>query len=265
MPEPREQHGFEACDGRLYAVAGIDGNNVETKRSYRYVPAEDRWHRIADYPQPVQSLGLECCRNQLYGLGGYDHRNQQAGKTQACYRYSPCVDSWEPIAPMHVAREDAGSLVLGGRIYVFGGVTNPGHAVAKSYEVYDPNADTWTIYAWPQTRCLGDWADGQGDICQLLSGISDMSKYPAFQGRAYCDLAIWRGEAILVGGSRDSTTQVLVTVDAVDLRFGGSRRLPDLPYAARGVGVTVIGDSLYACGGWDGTTQRNDLHVLTVK
>lgn len=262
MPEPKEQHGFENIGDWLYTVAGIDGNNVETRKAWCYHPDVDRWHRIADYPLAVQSMGLECCQGWLYGLGGYDHRDQRSGKTAACYRYNPSLLCWQSIASMHVPREDAGSLVMDGRIYVFGGITNPGHAVTQSYEVYDPNTDAWTLYDWPQTRCLGDWADSDGVLFRLLGGVTDMSRYPAFDGRAYCDLVFWMGEAILIGGVRDHTSCVLAAVDAVDLRFGGSRRLPDLPYAARGVGTVAVRDSLYVCGGWDGKRQRTDLYVL---
>jgi len=231
LPEPREQHACEAVNGVVYTVAGIDGNNVETARSYAF--SGDYWRQIADYPLAVQSCTAEDLDGHLIVTGGYDHRRFQDGKTRAVYRYSPQTDTWQPLAPMNIAREDHGSAVLAGKLYVFGGLTNPGHTMADTCEVYDPNTDCWELRPW-QCRALGDFACVvAGEIC-FPCGVDTMQGYPLVSGMSYVDAACVRGELILIGGCRANIHD---------------------PNSLRGAGTAVIGERLIVTGGWRGRSM----------
>jgi N-acetylneuraminic acid mutarotase len=59
--------------------------------------------------------------------------------------YDPKTNTWDRRAPMPTARDGLDAAVVGGKIYVIGGVSfgNPHSAFAEN-EVYDPGNDTWT-------------------------------------------------------------------------------------------------------------------------
>lgn len=254
LPEPKEQFGMEACGDAIYAVAGIDGNLAEANSVYAYDGSA--WRRCRAYPLPVQSLTLECLAGRLYGVGGYDHRNPQGGKTANVYAYDAARDEWLARAMLHVAREDHGSAVLAGRLLVFGGVTNPDHALTATMEVYDPNRDAWTLFPWPQPRALGDFAAASDGRLEICTGVHTLDEYPRLTGRAYVDLAVWRGGVVLCGGSLAGTGDVTSRVDVI-----GADPLSPLPYPARGMGTAVWRDRLYVCGGFDGQKVRSDFLV----
>ncbi len=58
--------------------------------------------------------------------------------------FIPAVIRWEPVANAPLARFEAQSAVVKGKLYTFGGYTD-GSIVPKSFEanVYDPSRDTW--------------------------------------------------------------------------------------------------------------------------
>jgi hypothetical protein len=89
---------------------------------------------------------------------------------------------------MPVAREDAGSAVINGQVWIVGGLTNPGHQLVAQIDVYDPDLDAWVQSLaikphdadWPG-RALGDFACAVGDTLWCLAGTETTENYPFLQ------------------------------------------------------------------------------------
>jgi N-acetylneuraminic acid mutarotase len=83
---------------------------------------------------------------QLYVVGGVTGGNVANNSVQT---YDPISAQWattingSAIAPVPTARTDARAAVLGGQLYVVGGV-NSKHKTVGTLEVYDPVANSWT-------------------------------------------------------------------------------------------------------------------------
>lgn len=59
-------------------------------------------------------------------------------------RWDPLNNKWEYVASMHCGRFGHKAVDFHGKIYVFGG-TDKNFKYLKSFEVYDPNENTWKI------------------------------------------------------------------------------------------------------------------------
>ena len=55
--------------------------------------------------------------------------------------YDPHADAWTQLASMTIARCNHASAVVGGKLYVFGGLR--GEERLCTVEVYDPATDSW--------------------------------------------------------------------------------------------------------------------------
>ena len=60
--------------------------------------------------------------------------------------YDPQADSWQRVASMPRRLHSHAAAVMGGKIYVTGGLTDHGNSVNSVY-VYDPQANAWTQLA----------------------------------------------------------------------------------------------------------------------
>jgi N-acetylneuraminic acid mutarotase len=128
LPESKEQFGLEACAGRIYAVAGICEAS-ETDTAFVYDIAARQWSPIAPLPREAQSVCLRTVNRRLFCFGGYDSR--LALKYDDVWLYDPESDTWMARTPMPVPREDAGSAVIDGRVWIVGGLTNGGHVLVN--------------------------------------------------------------------------------------------------------------------------------------
>jgi N-acetylneuraminic acid mutarotase len=281
LPESKEQFGFEACAGKLYAVAGIH-NGEETGSSFVYDTNSGQWQPIAPLPREVQSICLRAVKGRLFSFGGYHHGF--AIKHSDVWLYDPVADAWLPRSPMPVAREDAGSGVVNGQVWIIGGLTNPGHQLVPQIDVYDPDLDAWVMsFAikphdedWPG-RALGDFACAANGAIWCLAGTETTEGYPFLRPeplgffatetdigyvpipdpRCYAELEVIGGDLFVVGGCRTSTWDYADTMLILDLKTQTWKEPVLLPYGARGQGVCSWNGALYVAGGYDGRTRDN--------
>jgi len=281
LPESKEQLGLEACEGKIYAVAGIR-NGEETGSSFVYDANQGRWSPIAPLPREVQSPCLRAVKGRLFCFGGYHHLI--AVKHPNVWLYDPNADAWLSRCAMPVAREDAGSAVINGQVWIVGGFTNPGHRLVSQIDVYDPDLDTWVLsFAikphdedWPG-RALGDFACAWGNAIWCLAGTEITDGYPYLQPspvgffasetdlgyvsipdpRCYAELEVIDNRLFLVGGCRSSTTDYADTMLILDLQSQTWETPVPLPYPARGQGVCTWNGLLYVAGGYDGMTRSD--------
>ena len=281
LPESKEQFGLEACEGKIYAVAGIC-NGEETDACFVYDTNNGLWSPIAPLPKQVQSPCVRAVQGRLFCFGGYHHRF--AVKHLDVWLYDPNANAWLSRRPMPVAREDAGSAVVNGRVWIIGGFTNPGHQLVPEIDIYDPDLDVWlppfTIKPhdtdWPG-RALGDFAGAWGNAIWCLAGTEITENYPYLKPsplgffatktdlgyipipdpRCYAETEVIGDCLYLVGGCRTSTTDYADTMLILDLLTLTWKKPVLLPYPARGQGVCSWNGILYVAGGYDGRTHSD--------
>ncbi|MCU0915419.1 MAG: hypothetical protein MUC88_12765 [Planctomycetes bacterium] len=279
LPESKEQFGFEACDGKLYAVAGVC-HGKETDCAFVYDTNTGHWRSIAPLPIAVQSLCLRAVKGRLFCFGGYHHALPL--KYRDVWLYDPNADAWLPRTPMPVAREDAGSGVVNGQVWIVGGLTNPAHALVPRIDIYDPDRDAWVLSFsikphegdWPG-RALGDFACAADGTIWCLAGTESLEGYPLLRPapigffanqtdlgyvaipdpRCYAELEVIDNDLYVVGGCRTSTWDFADTMLILDLKTHTWQDPVPLPYKARGQGVCSWNGALYVAGGFDGQTR----------
>jgi DNA-binding CsgD family transcriptional regulator/N-acetylneuraminic acid mutarotase len=160
-----------------------------------------RWTVRAPLPEGRSRLAVVGTNGKLYAIGG----ETASGITDQVTVYDPASNGWLPGAAKPTAVSNIGAAVLGGRVYVPGGVTEPrpdgktnggdaaglaaspfsspltpvqNHQVTSVLEVYDPKTDTWTAgAALPEPRAAYALAMLNGRL--YLFGGWDGAKYRA--------------------------------------------------------------------------------------
>jgi N-acetylneuraminic acid mutarotase len=146
LPVPTQEVGSVACNGKVYVLGGIIGQNsagvIDTNQGWAYDPNAKTWAPIADYPgAAVDHPGAACLDGKVYLIGGLI----RAGvAVKAVYAYDIAGNSWMQKADLPQPRGAAGVAVYGGKIYVVGGL---GYPDKSDLYVYDPASNTWVAKA----------------------------------------------------------------------------------------------------------------------
>ena len=128
--------------------------------------------------------------------------------------------AWRRIVASPLARTEAATAVVGGRLYLFGGFI-AGLETSSQVDVYDPAADTWSRAKDMPTRPTHENAAVDGHVVWLAGGF--LGKHP---GPATHD--VWKYDA------------------AADTWTAG----PPLPEPRAGGGLTVAQERLHYFGGF---------------
>jgi DNA-binding CsgD family transcriptional regulator/N-acetylneuraminic acid mutarotase len=190
------------------------------------VVAHDRWKSLADMPTARSGLAVATYENLIYAIGG----ESESGVTGKVERYDPVSDSWVGLQEKPVAVADIEAAVVGGRIYIPGGLLSTGE-VTNILEIYDPRLDRW---------------DRGADLPVRLSAYALV----AFEGRLY------------VFGGWDGAEYVssAYSYDPVEDEWEVRTSMP----TARGyAGAVVASGAIYVLGGYDGTKalQANEVYI----
>ncbi len=139
-------------------------------------------------------------------------------------------DRWRRVAPLPVAMNHPNAAVVGGRLYVLGGLSGGAswEALGDSF-VFDPATGRWTtLPPAPADVVRGSAAVGVlGNRIFLAGGMRTLTPGP--------------------GGLQDT----VATVHSYDVVARRWTRLPDLPEARDHAGGAVVGHTLFVVGGRD--------------
>lgn len=180
IPDPRYAVAGATIGNKLYVAGGLrrrsvvlDGvfHGVETCSTLDvYDVTSDSWSSQASMPEPVSGATSVTLDGKLYVLGGLLSGGEPTAEVRV---YRPDINQWvsDPsigaIPAMRVARHSAASAVVGGKIYVFGGMTAD-QSATNSCEVYDPTNRVWQMLpAMPFARYLHAAAPLDGKIYVL--------------------------------------------------------------------------------------------------
>ncbi|CAK0900352.1 unnamed protein product [Prorocentrum cordatum] len=147
----------------------------------------------------------------------------------------PGAEEWQPLPPMAHRRSDASSAVVGGRLYVCGGLDET-EAASTAVERYDPEAAAWeTLAPIAVGRLVASLAAIEG--CLYVCGGSGAA--PAGSDEAE--------------GAEEAGAEPLRHCARFDPEANGGlgewQDLPPLADARCSAGAAVLGGALYVCGG----------------
>jgi N-acetylneuraminic acid mutarotase len=263
-PEPRTEVGAAAAGGEIVVVGGLTRNGSPSARVDAYSPARDRWHRLPDLPLGVHHALVASDGRRLYVAGGYAGPLGAGSVSRSAFVLED--GAWRTLPRLPEPRAAGGAAVLGGRLYVVGGVGAGG--LARRAFALDLETRRWRPIPAPTPRehlavtaargriyALGgrtrgydtnvatfeSWAPGERRWRRL-------ARLP--EPRGGTGAAAVAGSIVSVGGEAPSGT--IPSVYAYDLARGRWRRLPDLPTPRHGLGVVAIGTRVYAVGGGPG-------------
>ncbi|MGH3099040.1 MAG: Kelch repeat-containing protein [Streptosporangiales bacterium] len=183
---------------------------------------------------------------------------------------------WRHDAALMQDRDDFGTVVMDGRIWVLGGMTGGRGNKLDSVEVYDPDADSWssgppvptarsnmgtarlgtTIYTFG-----GSTPDATDAAEALDTRTGTWHKLPPVPTPRYGLAAVAQGGRIYtIGGQRG--LQELGTVEVYDPATERWSTGPSLPKARASLRAVAWHDKIYAIGGLDAAGPTRDVQVF---
>ncbi|XP_062899368.1 kelch-like protein 5 isoform X3 [Mobula hypostoma] len=224
----RLQFGVAVLDDKLYVVGGRDGlktlNTVEC-----YNPKTKSWSIMPPMSTHRHGLGVEVLEGPMYAVGGHDGWSY----LNTVERWDPQARQWNFVASMSVPRSTVGVAVLNGKLYAVGG--RDGSSCLKSVECFDPHTNKWTPCA-------------------------QMSKR-----RGGVGVATWNGFLYAIGGhdapASNLTSRLSDCVERYDPKTDTWTAVAPMSISRDAVGVCLLGDRLYAVGGYDGQSYLNTVEA----
>ncbi|KAM9241737.1 LOW QUALITY PROTEIN: kelch-like protein 5 [Dugong dugon] len=219
----RLQFGVAVLDDKLYVVGGRDGlktlNTVEC-----YNPKTETWSVMPPMSTHRHGLGVAVLEGPMYAVGGHDGWSY----LNTVERWAPQAHQWNFVATMSTPRSTVGVAVLSGKLYAVGG--RDGSSCLKSVECFDPHTNKWTLCA-------------------------QMSKR-----RGGVGVTTWNGLLCAIGGhdapASNLTSRLSDCVERYDPKTDMWTAVA-LSISRDAVGVCLLGDKLYAVGGYDGQIYLN--------
>ncbi|KAM4862756.1 kelch-like protein 1 isoform X2 [Urocitellus parryii] len=222
----RLQFGVAVIDDKLFVIGGRDGlktlNTVEC-----YNPKTKTWTVLPPMSTHRHGLGVTVLEGPIYAVGGHDGWSY----LNTVERWDPQSQQWTFVASMSIARSTVGVASLNGKLYSVGG--RDGSSCLSSMEYYDPHTNKWNMCA---------------PMCKRRGGV----------GVATCD-----GFLYAVGGhdapASNHCSRLLDYVERYDPKTDTWTMVAPLSMPRDAVGVCLLGDRLYAVGGYDGQTYLNTM------
>ncbi|MEZ6017362.1 MAG: Calx-beta domain-containing protein [Planctomycetota bacterium] len=258
------QMGEVACgevDGMIYVFGEGD------MRTFRYDVLNDTWNStLPTRPFHGTHHACEVVNGKVYLIGGLYGGD---GRVQI---FDPMTNQWTMGAQMPWAGGSCVTALIGGRIYVGGGIV--GSSTVANFAVYDPALDSWTsLGAMPLgVNHAAASTDGQrmyvfggrqgANVPQV--GFTNVQVFDPVAGtwqastsgqvaampfgRGGTGKAVWyRGEFYVLGG--EDPTHTFGEVQAYNPATNTWRRDADMPTARHGIFPVLFQDRLFVIGG----------------
>ncbi|XP_012686745.2 kelch-like protein 5 isoform X2 [Clupea harengus] len=228
MSGRRLQFGVAVLDDRLYVVGGRDGlktlNTVEC-----YNPRSKTWSVMPPMSTHRHGLGVAVLEGPMYAVGGHDGWSYLS----TVERWDPQARQWSFVASMATPRSTVGVAVLNSKLYAVGG--RDGSSCLKSVECFDPHTNKWSSCA------------------------------PMAKRRGGVGVATWNGFLYAIGG-HDAPASSLASrlsdcVERYDPKTDTWTAVAPMSLSRDAVGVCLLGDRLYAVGGYDGQSYLNTVEA----
>jgi N-acetylneuraminic acid mutarotase len=279
MPTARGGFGIAVVSGKIYAIGGLNGNNLPVGTTEEYDPQTNQWTSMTSMPTPRSGFAVAVFQNKIYAIGG-TVGNGFASNNEV---FDPVSNTWETKTSMPIPREDLCANVVGDKIYLIGGKRyssiTPFYNETDINEVYNPSNDTWSTAAPLPIAVQGyssvvlngkiyiiggstesmslqntlitdatqvfDPKSGNWSTTEKLPNVDSYGAAAATEGymvpsRIYC-----------IGGYSNEEFSSQVQVYYPENHSWNTEE--SMPTARSYLGVAVVNDVLYAIGGFDGT------------
>lgn len=283
LPQPLAGHSAAVLENEIVVAGGT--NWIDGKKYWRdeiVVLRDGAWNRAAKLPAGLTLAAGAVKDQRLYLLGGW----YEMGVTDHAYMYAG--ERIERIAlDLPAPRAGAGAGVVGGVIFVVGGMSDPADANTATDSVIKLERGLWKDVApLPKPLALAAVIAHAGQA-YVFGGVHAVGGKPADsadafrfdpQSKHWTKLAALpaprRGAGIallddrhilLVGGCHndDKGSPVMLSdVLAYDTQADRYAACTPLPYAALGIATVVRDGHVYAIGGEDLPKHRTDRVVI---
>ena len=280
LPDRRDEPRAVAAGGKAYLaggtadilgaepsdIPGVSRIEVESIAALtEFDPATRRYTELRPMPQALNHVGIAEYRGDVYVVGGHGRLVQGLDAKDVFWRYSPATDRWSDMPALPSRRGAAGTGVIGGRLYVVGGMLQ-GRPVA-TLEIFDFATGRWTRgpdMPTPREHVTAAVLDGElyvlGGRGRADDALPTAERYdprrrrwerlPPLPVGAGGLEAVTLGERVVAfGGGSDERGKVTGAVQAFDAERGEWAQLPPMRTPRHGLGVAAIGDRAYAFGG----------------
>ncbi len=148
LPEARGAGAMAALDGKLHFFGGADINRKDKGDHWVLsLNGGTSWTKAAPLPNPRNHLGRAELSGKIYAIGGQKGTNDKINQQSEVDVWNPATpNTWKRVASLPKGRSHiAGStFVMGGRIFVIGGLTNTSLPQGISdVTAYDPQSNSW--------------------------------------------------------------------------------------------------------------------------
>ncbi|XP_065814779.1 kelch-like protein 4 isoform X1 [Labrus bergylta] len=220
----RLQFGVAVIDNKLYVVGGRDGlktsNMVEC-----YNPINKVWSTMPPMSTHRHGLGIAVLEGPMYAVGGHDGWSY----LNTVERWDPQARQWNYVASMSTPRSTMGVTALNGKLFAVGG--RDGSSCLRSMECFDPHTNKWSMCA------------------------------PMAKRRGGVGVATYNNFLYAVGGhdapASNHCSRLSDCVERYDPKTDTWTTVSSLSVPRDAVGVCLLGDRLYAVGGYDGQSYLN--------
>jgi len=229
------------------------------------LPGESKVLKVGEIPVDVMKVSnISVLSNQRWngtGLGSVVPSLQNA-----LFMAPQAGDTWTKKADMPTARGLLSASVVGGKIYVIGGV-NPNLTQYSTVENYDPVTDSWTKKADMLTTraglstcvvddkifALGGYGWGQpiefSTVEEYDPGKDKWTKKTDMPtGRQFFSIGAVNNKIYAIGGWRGGS--VLSTIEEYDPIKDEWNKKSDMPSARFGISASTVGGKIYVIGGY---------------
>jgi hypothetical protein len=215
MPEGVTSFGAVTThDGWLYTFGGHKGERHEyfaekvSGSFYRLRLSEGRSWELLPEAAPGQGQPLVTDGKYVYRIGGMAARNHEGEKqdlfsTTLSQRFNVQNSQWENLPPLPAPRSSHDAVIVGDKLYIFGGWQLAGGTNKP---------------AWPANAYVLDLAD-------VNKGWKEFPQ--PFQRRALAVAAL--GSRVFCIGGMDSNNEGTLAVEIYDIASGRWTKGPDLP------------------------------------
>ncbi|HJU57906.1 MAG TPA: kelch repeat-containing protein, partial [Actinomycetota bacterium] len=222
------------------------------------------WERLADAPAIRSEASYVNLNGKLHLIGWI----------KAHHVYDPVTNSWTNKAPLPVQLHHVQAVVVGGKIYVVGGLTSwPGGDVNTVY-IYNPTTNAWTQGApMPVGRGAGATVVHNGKIYYaggLHAGVA-VSNFDVYDPttnswsslpnmprvREHFHAAVVNGKLWATGGRNVAVNSTISQTDAFNFTTGQwETGFAPIPTQRGGFGVGVAGNEVIVFGGEGGGISK---------
>lgn len=276
LPVPRSEMAWATSwAGRMHVIGGYGDQRVDRPYHHVYDPAADRWQDAAPLPRGANHVGVVADAGRIYALGGFLEQNRTLDNK--AFVYDVAADRWSPIAPLPRPRGAGGVVALDGRIHHIGGASDPSpeRASVSWHEVYDPQADRWTILRpLPAARDHVGIVAHEGAI-HVIGGRFNTFQYntalhhvylpaqdswaeraPLPTARSGHGLVVYRGRFYAMGGEggvieggRIVQGRVFGQMESYDPATDSWQSHAPMPTPRHGLGAALVGEWIHVAGG----------------